>query len=301
MRGLASPLLLVLLLACVPIGQSLSPTDFRGEIESGGLSRSYEGHLPAPSGAGLPLVLVLHGGGGDGHGMRRLTGMDALAERAGFVVVYPDGYRKSWADGRGTTAAEQAGVDDVAFLRALIQHLVRQYGVDPKRVYAAGISNGGLMVGRLACELSDRIAAFAVVAATFPESLTLGCHPPRPVPILFIHGTLDPILPASGGVPRFGAGGRLLSAEGAVEFWRGRDACTRPPVEARLIDPVPDGTQTLLRGWVCAQGSRVLFYRVEGGGHTWPGGWQYLPQALVGRTSRDFNASEVIWDFFRSF
>jgi polyhydroxybutyrate depolymerase len=233
--------------------------------------------------------------------MRRLTGMDDLAERAGFVVVYPDGYKKSWADGRGTTASDRAGVDDVAFLRALIERLVQQYKVDPKRVYATGISNGGLMVGRLACELSEEIRAFAVVAATFPERLTTGCHPPHPVTILFIHGTLDPILPASGGVPKIGAGGSLLSAEGAVEFWRGLDACASPPAEEKRINPVPDGTQTLFRRWSCAQGSQVLFYQVEGGGHTWPGGWQYLPEAWVGRTSRDFSASEVIWAFFRGF
>jgi polyhydroxybutyrate depolymerase len=223
--------------------------------------------------------------------------MDELADRAGFLVVYPDGYENSWADGRGTTKAEQSGVDDVAFLHSLIQQLVQKNGVDPQRVYVAGISNGGLMVGRLACELSDEIAAFAVVAATFPERLTATCRPSHPVPILFIHGTLDPILPAAGGTPKVGAGGIILSAEGAVDFWRGLDACGASPIEERLIDPVQDGTQTLFRRWACAQGSQVLFYQVEGGGHTWPGGWQYLPKILIGRTSRDFSASEVIWTF----
>ncbi|WP_158531603.1 MULTISPECIES: PHB depolymerase family esterase [unclassified Meiothermus] len=296
MRGLL--LILALLVCCAP-RQSLA-ADFRGEIQSGGQVRTYEGHLPPHAGARLPLLLVLHGGGGNGHGMRRLAGMDELADRAGFLVVYPNGYKQSWADGRGTTKAEQAGVDDVAFLRSLIEQLIQKYGVDPRRIYAAGISNGGLMVGRMACELSDEIAAFAVVAATFPERLTATCHPSRPVPILFIHGTLDPILPAAGGIPKVGAGGAILSAEEAVDFWRRLNTCGTSPVEEKLIDPVQDGTQTLFRRWACAQGSQVLFYRVNGGGHTWPGGWQYLPEDLVGRTSRDFSATEAIWAFFDS-
>jgi polyhydroxybutyrate depolymerase len=157
----------------------------------------------------LPVVLVLHGGGGDAAGMERLSGFDAAAGRYGFIAVYPDGYRRSWADGRGSSAADQAGVDDVACLGALVTRVDTDDDGDPARTYVTGISNGGMMSYRLACDPGGRIRAFAPVAAGMPAPLDGSCHPARPVPMLEIAGTADPIVPYGGGpVTVLGTGGR---------------------------------------------------------------------------------------------
>ncbi|HEU5370452.1 MAG TPA: PHB depolymerase family esterase, partial [Ktedonobacterales bacterium] len=183
---LLAGLLLLALAACQHAGQAQPAPirhDFSGSLSSGGLTRTYQGHLPSSYDGvkALPLVLALHGHGGDGQGMLRLTHLNRIADQHGFIVVYPDGYQKSWADGRGATEADQAGVDDVGFLSALIDALANQYKVDQKRVYVTGISNGGFMSERLACDLSNKVAAVAAVAATMPTGLAARCAPQEPV------------------------------------------------------------------------------------------------------------------------
>jgi polyhydroxybutyrate depolymerase len=190
-------------------------------------------------------------------------------------------------------------VDDVGFLSALIDKLSRDYRIDPKRVYSTGISNGGFMSQRLACDLADKIAAIAVVAATMGRDLAGRCKPSRPVSVLLIQGTEDPLVPYEGGRVQVPGGGAIISAPEAVKKWVGLDGCNGQPKRDSLPDSANDETRTRRESYGgCREGTAVVFLAVEGGGHTWPGGPQYLPVRRIGRASRDFNASELIWEFF---
>ena len=273
-----------------------------------GRKRSFSLHVPAGHSVGaLPLVIVLHGGGGTARGMRQQTRgkLDELSDRDGFVVAYPDGVGKHWNDGRlpGEDEASREHVDDVAFLAAMIDAVGRELSIDPKRVFATGISNGGMMSYRLACDLSARIAAIAPVVASMSPVVVEGCHPGRPVPVLAINGTSDPLVPWEGGQVHFGAKmlGEVLPVRKTVEHWARLDSCHSPPVDRDLPDRDPsDGVRAHVHEWGgCAPGADVVLYELEGGGHTWPGGEQYLPSTVVGPVCRDFDASEVAWEFFQ--
>ncbi len=275
---------------------SPSPPGTRhGGTESDGRWRTWVVHIPPRHGPSSPaLVIALHGRLGTGAGEERLTGLDDVADGHGFVVVYPDGVGRSWADGRGVDPADRQGVDDVAFLSRLISAFVHE-GADPGRVYLTGMSDGAFMTQRFACERSDLVAAIMPVAGTLGTGLP--CRPARPVPVLKIHGTEDPLVPYLGGPVR-GEGAQVESAPAATARRRELDGCG-PGVTTSAPVRGPDGTSvTVARGTGCPSGVDVELWTVEGGGHTWPGGLPYLPAALIGRTSDAFSASEVGWRFF---
>jgi polyhydroxybutyrate depolymerase len=248
--------------------------------------------LPADSPAAL--VLAFHGGGGHARNMPKFTGFDELADAQGFIVAYPESFNKNWNDTRGFSTA-----DDVGFIRALITELERLYKVDPRHVYATGISNGGFFSARLACDLSDKIAAFASVAATMPETLAPVCKPTQSVSAMFMHGTKDPLVPINGG-PISRSRGRPLSLADAAKFWRDRDQ-TSPKVTAEdLPDHAHDGTSVRRETYGDGQqGTEVTVYIIENGGHTWPGASQYLPSFFVGKASQNLDATRTIWEFFQ--
>lgn len=275
--------------------------DYTGSIQSGGFERTYLVHIP-PSfdrGKRMPLVFVLHGGGGTGDGMKKLTfnRFDTLADKEGFIVVYPDGFEKSWNDGRegGELGAHREKIDDVGFFSALIDHFIKELKVDPKRVYFTGISNGALMSHRLACELSGKIAAIAPLCGSKPTGSS--CLPSRPVSVLAINGTADRLAPWAGGW----VAGKKLSVPESIQFWVSHNKCSPTPVITELPDTDPaDGTRIRLETYGNGrEGTEVILCVVEGGGHTWPGGLQYLPEATIGKTSKDINACDLIWDFFK--
>lgn len=225
--------------------------------------------------------------------MPRFTGFDEIAEAKGFAVAYPDGVDGHWNDGRGLSSA-----DDVGFVRALIDDVKHSYSIDPARVYASGISNGGFFSQKLACDLADEIAAVASVAATMPEPLMATCHPARPISVMFIQGTKDPIVKIDGGVVGPGHG-RNISLADSVHFWVEHNQTSAKPQSSEL--PRHDTNGTSVRRDVYAagkQGGDVIVYTISGGGHTWPGGQQYLPVLIVGKVNHDINASQVIWEFF---
>jgi polyhydroxybutyrate depolymerase len=270
-------------------------------IDVSGRTRSFLLFQPSGLSGNEPLVIALHGRLGTGSGMEKLTHFEAIAEREKFLLIYPDGVKKSWNDGRGTPA-EKEGVDDVGFIRALIDSAVRHCSVDPKRVYVTGISNGGFMTMRLATELSDRIAAAAVVAATMDAGTAQAAarSHEQPVSVLIIHGTKDPLVPFGGGSVHSGAGGAILSHDSTVKWWAKMDGCREEPKLMFLEDTVIDGTAVSVTSYEGgASRTEVVGYSIENGGHTWPGGWQYLPVFMVGKTSRNLDASAVIWDFFQ--
>ena len=268
-------------------------------LKSGGDLRNY--WLVRPEGLEktkpAPLLMVLHGSAGSGEDMMTVTqrGFERLADKEKFVVVYPDALERCWNDQGGT-------VDDVGFLLAIVDKLVADGLVDKNRIYVAGISNGGMMAQRLACEQADRIAGIATVAGGLPEPLQATCKPARALPVLVIHGTEDPIVPWSGGaVAGFEDFGKVLSARETAKFWAANNRCGDGGVIAAEPDRDPkDGTRVKMEVFAsCPAGAAVKLAAVEGGGHTWPGGYQYLPERFIGRTSQDVDANMLIWDFFK--
>jgi polyhydroxybutyrate depolymerase len=223
--------------------------------------------------------------------MQRLTRLDAVADRAGFVVAYPDGIGRSWNAGTSAGAADRRDVDDVAFTRAMIDRIARQHPIDRRRVYATGMSNGASFVHRLGCELSGRIAAIAPVAGGMAPDVAAGCHPGRPVAVDVYQGLEDDLNPAAGG--RTAGGGTVEPVRNAVSTWARRDRC--PPAPARAA-PEPGVRLTAYRR--CARGTAVQLWEIAGAGHTWPGGASPLPTAVVGETPSRPDASEGMWRFF---
>lgn len=271
----------------------------------GGLERTYAIFVPSAlhDDVAPPLVLVLHGGRGNARKMMYLTGFNAIAEREGFVVVYPEGIGNQWNDGRGVSFGREdfTDVDDVGFINSLLDTVIAGYGVDPARVYVTGASNGGMMSHRLACELSHRFAAAAPVIANMPEPFADTCDPTEPISILAINGTDDALVPYEGGiVARDPDRGRVISVDETIALWLEHNGITSEPEVTLLPDTDPDdGTRVTRERHHGDNGIDVVLYRVDGGGHTWPGGPAYQRQRLLGTVSRDFSASETIWEFFK--
>lgn len=281
------------------------PGTYRSSILHDGRSREFVYHIPPgyDSATQYPLVFALHGGGGDAQKMIDLTlgGFNDLADAEGFIVVYPEAYERNWNDGRNVPdiPSHSLDIDDVGFITRLAEHIADYVNIDESRVYSTGISNGGLMSLRLAIEASDRFAAVASVAANMPENLTF-VSPQGPVPVAFLLGVEDPILPFDGGVI-LGDNGTVVSATASVSYWVDSNQCAATPQDVWLPDADP-ADETLVRKLTYTgglEGSEVILYEVHGGGHTWPNGDQYLGVWLVGRTTRDIDGCIEIWNFFK--
>ena len=287
--------------------------DITATLQHDGIERTYHAHFPPgfDKTKKHPLAVLLHGFGSTGAIFDEASAntITAAADKRGFVVVFPEGIEMSWNDGRPErlkTDAEGNVVspDDVGFISSLIALFKEQHGVDPNQIYASGISNGALMSYRLSFELSDQIAAVAAFTATLSDPLkdrTLD----HPVSVMIINGTEDPVAPFDGGqvtVPgEHGPRGEILSTSATVDRYRELNGCGETPTVTQLPDKEPyDGTTTQMDTYSgCRNGGEVILVTVTGGGHTWPGGTQFLPVEMIGRVSRDFNASEMIFDFFQ--
>ena len=290
-----------------------SGNDQKASLIHDNLERTYHIHIPSlyDNSLKVPLVIALHGRGGNGESMILITrkGFDKMADRDGFIVIYPDGIELNWNDGRsdeeGNDRAHRENIDDVGFISALIDSMIKDYNIDPKRVYVTGISNGAIMSYRLACELSDKITAIAPVDGNIPFKLADECKPSNAVSVLAINNINDPLVPFEGG-EIYGHFhkvklGRVLSVNESLRFWVNRNKCTAEPVVTEEPDRDPnDGTRVTRSEFFNGDnGTEVILYAVEGGGHTWPGGVQYLPALIIGKTSRDVDANGVIWEFFK--
>ena len=278
-----------------------SPGTSEDSLRQHGILRTFRVHVPLDrrSGTGpLPLVLLFHGGGGSGEQLEeQSSGMDAVADREGFIVAYPDGTGlvRTWNAGGCCGRAANEDTDDVGFTAALLDHLEDRLCVDERRVYAGGMSNGAMMSYRLACELSDRIAAVAPVAGV---DVTLHCSPSRPVAVMEIHGTADGHVPWNGGLGCGPAGVSYPSVPASMDAWRVHDSCTATKA---LYFEQGDGRCEKYRG--CDRGSDVVLCSIQGGGHSWPGGEPKRRGGFQcpadGAQSQSFSASEAMWRFFQ--
>lgn len=275
---------------------SRAGTDVNGTLQSGRGTRSYVVHLP-PAQLRLtptPVVIAFHGFPMTSGQMMRITHLSAVADEHGFAVLFPQGYQNSWAVPGGSTPAQQAGIDDVAFVRALLDSVGQLYRLDTSHVVATGISNGGILTQLLGCSLADRLIGIAPVAGLMRRDTETSCTPARRVSVFEIHGVDDPIA-AYTGVP--GADGFLSFAD-TLAFWAGVDGCSKTPMYARLADTAHDSTSVATISYSsCGSGAEVTGYAVNGGGHAWPGGEPIGGTDDFGVSSHQFDASELIWSF----
>lgn len=282
---------LFLLAACARFqnrsGTSIAPTSksagqtgpMEGTLKVNGAARHYRLYVPTGYSGDQDVALILnfHGFGANSLDEEELSGMSLKAEKAGFIVAYPDGLNRAWNDGTGPRQQ-----DDVAFARELIQSLATRYHIDPRRVYATGISNGGGMTNRLACELADQIAAIGPVAGAY--NLWQDCAPSRPIPVIAFHGTADQIVPFAGSRPE-----SILPPIAAwAKAWAERNHCNPLEKETDLHPDVHVST------WGnCKNDAEVILYVIDNHGHSWPGS-SFLKEI----TSQSVNATDVMWDFF---
>jgi polyhydroxybutyrate depolymerase len=252
-------------------------------------------------------MIALHGQDDTGADFAQWAGFDAVADREGFVTVYPNAIHGRWSYGRPIAGPmpKIAGetVDDVGFLRLLIDELIRKKIANPSKIYVSGASRGGLMTYTLACALSDRIAAVAPTIAAMTDHQIEDCHPSRPIPIMLIAGTNDNVLKYDGWIY---PAGRQVSVAETLEYWRVLDGCTGQEGGSLLPHLNPDdGTRVAVIRWTgCHKGTAVLLYKVIGGGHQVPS----LARAndpkneqKFGSHNRDIESAEEIWSFVKQF
>lgn len=265
-------------------------------LTSGGLLRTALLHVPKgyDPAKGTMLVMNFHGFSSAGWQEALLTNMSRASDQRGFILVYPEGVVTSWNAGDCCGTAWLDAVDDLAFVEALLDRLEADYCIDPRRVYATGMSNGGFMSHRIGCALSDRFAAIAPVAGVLGVT-PADCHPTRAVPIIDTHGTSDPLVPYGGGtpiLPTLGQGIVFRSVAETMKFWRMNNGCSA--VEAVIYQ---HGDATCVSYPECRDGADTVLCTIDGGGHTWPGG---LPVPGLGKTSSSLDATNTMLDFFEA-
>lgn len=301
--------LLALAICIAAFSSAASRADEVHTISVKGQNRVYQIHLPPAwmPGTGGPVVIALHGMLQSAGGMESYLGMERVADREGFAVVYPHGLGNAWKDGRAPalrmTFWSPPG-DDVEFLSELVRTLVDRRIADPSRVYLMGLSNGGYMAYRMACERPDLFAAFATLSATVPSTYLRTCRPNRAVPILMINGTADMVVPYYGnGLP-----GRmsLLPVVKTAKLFAGLNGCGKPAESAVPRRTGMEATSVTLIYWSnCRDQSAVLLFRVNGGGHQSPsiGPGKETPIGLriLGLRNHDIDAAEEVWAFFRHY
>ncbi len=285
-------LLFIFLLGFFPLSAQIDSILFDSQ------QRTYLLHLPvdySPT-EKLPLLVAMHGGFGSALNLQSQSLLSEKADKEKFIVVYPEGVKggaldiRTWNAGACCGHASTNNVDDVGFINALLDHLIPGYAVDTERIYATGMSNGGFMAYRLACELSDRIAAIASVGSsmTVPD-----CMPSRAIPIIHFHSYLDENIPSQGGVGSGPSTHYNISQDSIHRIWTKLNGCTS---EKEIL--VDNEEYTFIRYDDCACESRVDHYTTQDGGHSWPGG---NAGPLGDPTSEFINANDLMWSFFQGY
>jgi poly(3-hydroxybutyrate) depolymerase/sterol desaturase/sphingolipid hydroxylase (fatty acid hydroxylase superfamily) len=322
------PAAIAALLLMVTAAPSLAfAADVEWKLPFGGRDRTYTVHLPAHAmdGAPLPLVVVLHGGAGNGLAAARQTQFSDAADAAGFIVVYPNGTDRArpflnamgkpgfltWNAGRCCGYAMQNGVDDVGFVRSMVAQLEQNYPIDRRRIYATGISNGGMMAYRLAADASKRVAAIASVAGQVEVTKFA---PKRPVPVMEFHSVDDPRALYNGGLglpfPGTMIHNQFDSVQDGIDRWVTHDGCRHTPDTGPTLQGQPGTTDqgetaTQITYAPCKQDAQVVLWKLTGAGHVWPGtpiDLSGAPRgAVLGQPTNLVDANELMWEFFSKY
>jgi len=264
-----------------------------------GVDRTYLLHVPKGFEGALPIVVALHGGGSNPEGMERYSRLSDTADEKGFIAAYPAGSGRlanllTWNAGNCCAYAQRTGVDDVAFIAAVIDDVVRQHGGDATRVLLTGMSNGAMMAYRFAANHPEKIAAVAGVAGSveFEPSEFHG-----PVPVLHFHGTDDDHVPVKGGVgPKSVVHIPFHSLDDTVRAWLTVNKASPMPKLFPMPDLADDGMSTIRQEYQApATHAPVIVYLIKGGGHTWPG--SVRSTRFLGDSTLDFDANEIMWEF----
>lgn len=283
---------------------SAGATEIR-QLNVSGEQRTYR--LYVPSGmrtAPMPLVIALHGAVQSAAEFESDLALNRIAQREKFAVAYPEGVNRVWDDARPPIMRLGYIVrpgNDVPFIAALVRQLINEGIADPGRIHIAGLSMGGFMAARMACERADLFASLAMMAATVPEQYRKTCNPRRPLPALLIHGTFDPIIPYFG-VPMAGAG--ILSATDTAQLFAELSGCM---AYSDSVRPALDRSGTVeIRRWsICRNNASVMLYKIPGGGHlppsADPGRGDTFVSWFLAERSHAIDAAEEIWSFFRQF
>jgi len=304
-RFMLALVMTVVLLALGAIGCT-GPITLYEKFDYDGLTRNYVVEMPRDYDGtrSVPLLVVLHGAGQTPDAIRNVTQFGRLVEELGFLVVYPEAIGLNWNDGRDVPGfpAYDLDVDDVGFIGAVIKRVAASFAIDPRRVYATGMSNGALMTHRLAWEAPELFAAAAPVMGAIPENLLALPPPGASMPMLIMDGTADDVVPWEGGDVYYEGMfiGTLVSVPDSVAFWVAHNHCIEPPEVVALEDVDPqDGTRVYREYYLPGpEDAEVVFYRIEGGGHTWPGeDYNGSLSSVTTGVSQDIDASRVVWEF----
>lgn len=279
----------------------------------GGLERRYLFHVPKSykPGSSIPLVIMLHGMGGTAILSQRETGWSEKGDAEGFMVVYPEATRpdplqpaslrsnpQAWNDGSGRFHAAEEKIDDVGFIRSMIDELSKEYSIDQDRVFVTGFSNGASMTFRIGAELANRVVAIAPHSGT---CWTEPIDPVRNISVCYLTGTADTLNPMDGGFPKLAMGGKEQGGRSKppvmsmITKWMKAIECDEKPV----VDEESNGIRTRRYGSVRDR-SQILYITIDGLGHHWAGGKSQAPGFLVGRNTDKLKATDVIWKFFQS-
>lgn len=287
-------------------GKADHPGDYHFAIEFGGMKREYDLHVPKGYSAGtpMPLIVALHGGGGDAEIMSNdnYYGLISKSEAAGFVIAFPNGYSRfggmfaTWNAGKCCGRARDNNVDDVAFIEAMIAHIWAQTNIDNKRIFAIGMSNGGMMAYRLACDAANVFRGIMSVAGT---DNTNECHPSRPVAVLHIHARNDDKVLFNGGAGNVFRRNKsvvndFVSVNDTIAKWVALDHAEDAPRRVLNVQGASCDLHPAQSG-----GAPVELCVTETGGHSWPGG-KRKPRRAASTPSQAINADDVMWDFFSS-
>lgn len=302
-RLLSFSLCIASLFLVVSCRKNDSPPDtayrFSSSITVDGNARTYVVNLPPNyyDHADFSLVIGLHGGGGSGEQFEKSSYLTDKANASKFIVVYPDGIQgtgilkaRTWNAGYCCDYASENNINDVKFISELIDKLVTDYKINPKKVYATGHSNGGMLAYRLACEIPNKIAAIAPNATTMVVKQP--CNPGRPVPILHMHSVLDQHVPYTGGVGSGVSKHYNPPIDSVLNVWQQKNQCAQP---AKVI--LDNSSYKLTKWYDCPGNVSVHYYLTKDGGHSWPGGES---GSIFGdEPSTAINANDLLWEFFQ--
>ena len=299
-------LVLCLFFAAAFCGNVFARETISQSIQSSGLTRHFLLHIPDSyqKNRSAALVFVFHGGGGDAKQAEKYTKFSRLSELEGFIAVYPNAIDKNWNDGRNVKKfrSQRENIDDVGFVLSILDTLKSSFNIDRHRVFITGVSNGAIFCHFLANKASGNFLAMASVIGSMAKPAAKHFNPARPISVLMINGTKDPLVPyKGGGVGFLGKRGKVVGVEACVKLWGKHNQCRPTPAVEILPDVDPkDGTRVTKMTYSNPRNqTEVVFYKIKNGGHNWPGGKKYLPDRIVGKVCRDIDATTVIWDFFK--